>query len=184
MKRTKSHIVSDLLIVAGSIAFAVYLEKAGYIAVILDLLGESSMIGSFFAGIFFVSVFTIAPAVVFLFETAKIYPALEVAFFASIGAVIGDILIFKFVKDNLALDVEWVIKHTGYKKFFALFNNRIFRFVTPLLGALIVASPFPDELGLAMMGLSKMKMSLFIPLAFFLDFVGILLLGLIARGSF
>jgi len=44
-----------------------------------------------------------------------------------------------------------------------------------------VISPLPDELGLAMMGLSKMKTSLFIPISFILNSLGILAIGLITK---
>jgi len=45
----------------------------------------------------------------------------------------------------------------------------------------VVASPIPDELGLAMMGLSKMRTSLFVPVSLVMNSAGILLVGLVAR---
>ena len=58
---------------------------------------------------------------------------------------------------------------------------RIFRWLIAFLGALIIASPLPDELGLTMMGFSKIKTSLFIPISFLLNSLGILIIGLIAK---
>jgi len=58
---------------------------------------------------------------------------------------------------------------------------RLFRWSMVLFGALVIASPLPDEIGLAMMGLSKVKTLLFIPISFSLNAFGILIIGLIAR---
>jgi hypothetical protein len=46
---------------------------------------------------------------------------------------------------------------------------------------LIIASPFPDELGLMLMGLSKTNTKVFILLSFVLNFIGILVMGLLLR---
>ena len=51
----------------------------------------------------------------------------------------------------------------------------------PLVGAFIVASPLPDEVGLVMMGLSKVRTAWFVPTVFVLDFLGILALSLAVK---
>ena len=49
------------------------------------------------------------------------------------------------------------------------------------VGALIIALPLPDEIGLVMMGLSRMKARHLIPISFVLNSLGIALVGLVAR---
>ncbi|MDP3800322.1 MAG: hypothetical protein Q8Q90_02755, partial [bacterium] len=61
------------------------------------------------------------------------------------------------------------------------FRKSFLRWFTPFLGALIIASPFPDELGLVLMGLSKTNTKVFIPVSFGLNFIGILIMGLLLR---
>ncbi|KKR47070.1 MAG: hypothetical protein UT80_C0011G0001, partial [Parcubacteria group bacterium GW2011_GWC1_40_13] len=68
------------------------------------------------------------------------------------------------------------------KRLFSIFRPKLFKWLIPFIGALIIASPLPDEAGLAMMGLSKMKTSVFIPISFALNFLGILAIGLFAKG--
>ncbi|OGG78335.1 hypothetical protein A3A36_01445 [Candidatus Kaiserbacteria bacterium RIFCSPLOWO2_01_FULL_52_12b] len=63
----------------------------------------------------------------------------------------------------------------------SIFRPRLFKWLIPFVGALIIASPLPDEAGLAMMGLSKMKTSVFIPISFALNFLGILAIGIFAK---
>jgi hypothetical protein len=91
------------------------------------------------------------------------------------------LIIFRFFKDSLAEDVLYLIKITGFKKLIPIFRSKFFKWTVPVLGALIIASPFPDELGLVMLGLSKTKTLIFVPLSFALNFSGILILGLIAK---
>jgi hypothetical protein len=172
----------DLGVVALSIVIAIILAKTGALAGILTSTQEWTVLGSLIAGIFFVSIFTAAPAGVVLFEMAATNSIWEVALFGGIGALIGDLLIFRFIKDSLSEDIHWLIRKTKLERLTSIFRLRLFRWLIPFIGALIVASPFPDEIGLAMMGLSKMKTSVFIPISFALNFLGILTIGLIAKG--
>ena len=126
---------------------------------------------------FFVSVFTIAPASVALVEIAQANSLLLVAFFGGLGALVGDLIIFRFIKDRLSEDFVFLIKKARQERFLHIFRLRFFKFFTPFVGALIVASPLPDEVGLAMMGFSKIHLSFFIPVSFILNFLGILFLS-------
>ncbi|MDO8430082.1 MAG: hypothetical protein Q7S73_01830 [bacterium] len=181
---SQNNIIRDFGIVILSILIAIMLAKTGALNEILTATQESRFLGSFLAGIFFVSIFTAAPAIVVLIEIIKSNSILEVAFFGGIGALIGDLLIFHFIKDNLAKDIKWLIDKTKQERLVSIFKLKLFHWLIPFIGALIVASPLPDEIGLAMMGLSKMKTQLFIPISFLLNFIGIFILGLIAKGFF
>ena len=58
---------------------------------------------------------------------------------------------------------------------------KFFRWLTFLVGGLIIASPLPDELGISILGFSKMKVSWFIAISLVFNFIGILLIGVVAR---
>ena len=171
----------DLGIIILSIVIAIILVKTGAFKSLLTSTQELRFIGSFVAGIFFVSVFTAAPATVVLAEIAQSNSIFWVAFFGGIGALVGDLIIFRFIKDRLSEDFLYLIKKSKSERLISIFQLKLFRWLIPFIGALIVASPLPDELGLTMMGLSKMKTSLFIPLSFLLNFLGIMTVGLIAK---
>ena len=180
-KSMKNNIIRDLTIIAVSIIVAVIIAKTGALTGILVNTQEWKILGSFLSGMFFVSIFTAAPAAAVLFEIAASNSIWAVAFFGGIGALIGDILIFRFIKDSLAEDARWLIGKTKQERLISIFQLKLFRRLIPFVGALVVASPLPDEIGLAMMGLSKMKTAVFAPLSFALNFVGILIVGLIAQ---
>jgi len=111
----------------------------------------------------------------------KVYPPVLVAFLAGSGALFGDLIIFSFVRDALTKDIFYIAQKLGLGDARTKFQNGHLRFVLVVIGAFIVASPFPDEVGLALMGLSQMKKINFIPVSFALNFIGILTFGLVVR---
>src|SRR3989338_662830 len=180
-KRKPIYLMRDLAIVALSVIIAVVLAKTGILKDLLTATQTLKFVGSFVAGIFFVSIFTAAPATVVLIELLRANTIVEVAFFGGLGALIGDLIIFRFIKDAFAEDIRYLLEKSKIRGLVAIFKLGFVRWLAPLIGALIVISPLPDEFGLAMMGLSKMKTSLFVPISFTLNFLGILAIGLIAK---
>ena len=180
--RRNNYILQDIAIILLSILVAVILVKTEILATILTSTKELKIFGSFVAGMFFTSIFTIAPAAAALVEIARADSILLTAFFGSIGAVIGDLIIFRFFRDKLSEHLAELIEHQkGWKRNKALFRLRSFRWLTALAGGLVIASPLPDELGICLLGCSKIKTSRFIPLSFIFNFLGILLIGWIAQ---
>ena len=171
----------DLAVITLSIFIAIILAKTGTLEGLITSTQEMRFIGSFIAGILFVSVFTAAPATVALGEIAQSNSVIMVAVIGGMGALIGDLIIFRFVKDKLSEDLLNLIKTSKLGKFRSITGIMGLRWVVPIIGALIIASPLPDEIGVAMLGLSKMKNSLFIPLSFVLNSIGILVIGLISK---
>ena len=181
MNNHQNNFVRDLAIIMLSILIAIILAKTGALQDLITSTQEVRFIGSFIAGILFVSVFTAAPATVALGEIAQSNSIITVAIIGGLGALIGDLLIFRFVRDKVSRDFSYLVKISRSERLFSIFKLKLFRWLIPFVGALIVASPFPDEVGLAMLGLSKTKTSVFIPLSFFLNFIGILIIGLVAK---
>lgn len=177
----ENNLIRDLAIVILSIFIAIILAKTGSLENLITSTQEMRFIGSFIAGILFVSVFTAAPATVALVEIAQSNSVIVVAIIGGLGALLGDLIIFRFVKDKLSEDLLYLLRTPGSERLTTIFKMRIFQWLVPFMGALIIASPLPDEIGVAMVSLSKMKNSLFIPLSFVLNSIGILIIGLIAK---
>ena len=181
-KSEKNFILQDIGIIFLSILIAVILVKAKILTNILTSAKEFELLGSFVAGIFFTSIFTTAPAIAALGEIARANSVALTALFGGMGAVVGDLIIFRFVRDKLSEHLMELIKHEGAgKRIRALFRLRSFRWFTALVGGLVISSPLPDELGIGLLGCSKIKTSRFIPLSFVSNTVGIFLIGLIAK---
>ena len=126
------------------------------------------------AGILFVSTFTVAIGSVILLILAESLSVIEIALIAGLGAVIGDIFIFKFIRSRGFIEeIESIYKYFGGHKISHLIHTKYFSWTLPVLGALIIASPLPDELGVSLMGISKMKTNEFVLLSFVLNSLGI-----------
>lgn len=99
-----------------------------------------------------------------------------------LGAALGDYIIFRFVKDRILEDIRYLLSFKKGYRFPAIFKTGLFKFFVPLTAALIIASPFPDEIGVAMLGLSKMKNRIFLLISFIFNGIGILVIGWVAKG--
>ncbi len=148
---------------------------------VIQSISKLGYFGSFFAGIFFVSTFTVAPASVVLFKLAQVYNPFLTALSAGFGAVIGDYLIFRFLKDNVFEEIKPIFMKLGGSNLSRLMSTPYFAWLAPVLGALIIASPFPDEIGVGLMGISKLKNWQFLTITFLLNSLGILLIITISK---
>lgn len=137
-------------------------------------IGNLGYLGAFLTGIFFVSTFTVAPASVILFFLAKELSPVEVALFAGLGGVVGDYVIFRFLKDRVFEELKPVFMKLGGFKLSQLMATPFFAWTAPVFGAIIIASPFPDEIGVGLLGISKLKNWQFLLLSLILNFLGIL----------
>ncbi len=146
-------------------------------------IGNLGYLGAFAAGIFFVSIFTVAPASVVLFNLANQLNPLEVAIIAGFGAVFGDYLIFKYIKDHVLEELKPLFMHHGAKPLLRLFKSPHFAWMIPIFFAIIIASPLTDELGISLIGFSKIKTWQFLVFTFLFNTIGIFLI-IIASKSF
>jgi hypothetical protein len=181
-KQIKSSLVQDVFLIGVSIAVAVVLVKLNIVEQILFSTRQLTLLGSFIAGMFFTSIFTTAPSVVALGEIARANSLITTSAVGALGALVGDFVMFHFIRGRLSEHImEYFEMSKGKKRLRSIFKLRIFRWVTPLIGALIIASPLPDELGIGLLGFSRMRLVWFLPLSFLCNFIGILLIGLVAR---
>lgn len=182
MQTRKHNIARDIGVIVLSIIVAVLLAKTGAIEEILKQTRNVWFLDSFIAGIFFTSIFTAVPAIVALGEIAQSSPSVPLmAVFGGLGALCGDLIIFRFMRDRLGEDITRLIRNSGNSRIRSIVRLKSFRRLTFFFGALVIASPLPDELGLTMMGFSKTKTSLFIPVSFVFNFLGILCIGFVAK---
>ena len=114
--RTNSFLLHDVLVIVMSVSVAAILVQTEVLANILASTQGLEFLGSFIAGLFFTSVFTTAPTIVTLGEIAEVNSILLVALFGAVGAVIGDLVIFRFVRDRFAEHVLELLRHRHLAK--------------------------------------------------------------------
>lgn len=166
-----------------SILIAIFLYRSEGIHTFLLNLSDWGYVGAFIGGLLFVSTFTAATGAIILLVLAERLSAVEIGIIAGLGAVIGDLTIFKFVKDGLASEIKHIYNKFDRQQHVAkLLHTRYFGWTFPFFGALVIASPLPDEIGVSLMGISKMSTPKFLILSFILNCAGIFLV--ISASSF
>lgn len=171
---------NTLLLIFSLVAFY-YLAKTPALDQTIARLGNLGYIGAFFTGVFFVSTFTVAPAAVVLYHLADRLHPVEIALLAGLGAMVGDYLIFRFMKDRVFEELAIMFKPIHKRFVRPLFKSPFFGWMLPFIGAVIIASPVPDELGVSMLGLSKLRPWQFFIITFTLNAIGIFLVVTAAR---
>lgn len=167
-----------------SLVFLYFVTQTPHLQAIISAIGSLGTFGIFLVGIFFVSSFTIAPAAVVLYHMAYIQDPYQLIFFAALGGVVGDYLIFKYLKNNVFHElVPLYDQFAARSHFHKIFSSPFFAWLTPVIGALIIASPLPDELGITMLGLSRMKTWQFVLLTFALDCLSVAMIVSLALVS-
>lgn len=182
MKSSRALFVRDLAIVVLSICIAIALVKTGALEYLFAVSQIAGWLGSFVAGLFFTSIFTTAPAIVALAESARATSVIHTALFGAIGAVLGDLIIFRVIHDHISAHLVALAGHNrGMRRTKYLLRAKAFRWITFLVAGLIIASPVPDEVGIGLLGFTRLKSRFFIPFSFAFNFIGIYIIGTVAR---
>ncbi|MBI4015713.1 MAG: VTT domain-containing protein [Candidatus Aenigmarchaeota archaeon] len=131
---------------------------------------EYGLLGVFIAGLFFSYGLTTPVSIVVLYAFGSVFNPLSVAAIGAAGAAISDYIIYYFVKRSFSKEFD-----KGLKKFGKL--SKWLHYFAPVIAGLIIASPLPDELGAAFLGIVKFEKRRFFVFAYFANFFGILLLA-------
>src|SRR3989338_8963833 len=92
--RGHKHAIRDLCIIAISVVVATVLARYGFFSILISYFEGWNFVATFVSGMFFTSLFTIAPASIALAELSEIMPAFSVILWGATGAVIGDFILF------------------------------------------------------------------------------------------
>jgi hypothetical protein len=169
-------LIRDLLMISIGIIFAIIFVKTGLMDLMINAVRDYYILASFIAGIFFTSIFTIAPSSIALVNIANHAPLPGVVLFGGLGAMCGDLILFFFIRDRFSEDLMRVVKKSTVRYILHSLHFGFLRWLSPVLGALIIASPIPDEFAITLLGMSKIKTAILIPLAFIMNSLGIYVL--------
>ena len=175
-------LIRDGAIILLSIIAAILIHQFNYLENLLrGSYGIYFALGAFLTGIFFASTFTVAIATSIFWTFGQTHNPLSIALIGGLGAFVGDSFIFKFLKDDLITDFEYLEKHFGTKIAKRVVHSKLIFWFLPIVAALVIASPFPDEVGLLLLASIKLKYHRFFLLSFPLNTIGIFILSLFRR---
>ena len=171
----KSHFTSILLFILGLILAFVLSRNEAFQSLLLHV-GTFGYIGVFLAGVFFVSTFTIATAILMLVELRHFASPLTISLIAGLGATVCNYIIFLLISRKIVQHIRTFFKK-GTKKHQTHQLGAHTHWLLPLLGVVILASPFPDEIGIFLLRMFNMKTYQFLIVSFILKFIGIFLVA-------
>ena len=131
--------------------------------------------GIIVAGALYTYGFTASLGAVLLVAITPDYSPFLMAFLGALGATAADITIFKFLKGNLRTEV---LRIARFKPIRRILDSRLMhvKSVRALVGFLVIASPLPDEIGVAFISMTRMHISQFRLVCFAANFVGVYVL--------
>jgi hypothetical protein len=148
-----------LAALAVTIAFAVILfYEARHYAPFHDFLVSLGYVGTFFCGILYAFGFTSAPATAILLVIAKEQSFLTALAIAGMGALLGDALIYLFIKHSFSDELHKLKRERVMRQIVAAEKKmlgRYYRHIFPAFAGILIASPLPTEMGVTMMASAK-----------------------------
>jgi|694.fasta_scaffold00232_68 uncharacterized membrane protein YdjX (TVP38/TMEM64 family) len=172
----------NLILLTLSIIVAIFLFNNQGFHDFLHSSRDYGYIGAFLAGTFFVSTFTAAIGTVVLLFLAEDLNIALLIFLGTCGCVCGDLLILKFIRsDGLNDEVKNLFGKKRIKRIKILFRSPYFSWMLPVIGALLIAAPGPDELGVSLLGISEMSTRNFILISFGLNLISMITIVGVAK---
>ena len=137
---------------------------------------------TYLAGIFFAYGFTAAPATAVLLILSKDQNIFIAGFTAGLGALTADLIIFKLIRHSFMDE----IKKLSLEEWFIFIKDKIHptvkKYFLPILAGFMIASPLPDEIGVALIASTQISNRLFYFLSYTLNTAGIFVVLLIGKG--
>ncbi len=172
----------NLLFIIASIVLAVYLLGSPSVSKLIEGSHNIGYLGIFIVGLFFSYAITTPVAIAMLAIMGAIFNPWLIAFIGAFGSTLSDFVLFVFMKKKVLREIDRI---AGIKAVKAFKKTRMFNVLNklaPLIAGLIIASPLPDELAIALFGYSKIKRQNFLILSYCFNFLGILIIAMIGRG--
>lgn len=184
----------NLIIFFVSIVIAYMIVKSPVTDRLIENLKNFGYAGAFAAGSMFTYAFTTVPASAVIYKMGSYLHPLPVALIGAFGSVLSDYVIFHFVRTKLLDEIKLLTseiqnlarpisslpltKEIIYLIWKRIFRMKHLRILIPVVAGFIIASPLPDEIGVAIFGAAKFEPKKFVVIAYFLNFAGIFALCL------
>jgi len=144
-------------------------------------LGQLEYLGAYFAGMIFVSSFTVPISIALIIILASDVHPILLALIGGVGALTGDLILFRYFKDHLGEELSLLFGKSGTRYIKSVIKSKYISWTLPIIGAFIIASPLPDELGISLLGLSKISDTKFALISYLSNFFGILAIASVAQ---
>lgn len=164
------------MILALSIVGAFVLSQQGFFRNGLLSLGVFGYLGAFMGGILFTSSFTVFFSLAILTTLSGELSLIPMVLIAGFGALVGDHIFLRFFKDEIIKDLEPIYEQFGGSHLHKILHTKYFTWTLPVIGAAIIATPLPNEIGISLLSLGNMSRPKFLLISYCLNTLGILII--------
>ncbi len=179
----------NLILIFAATALSVYVLSSPQLTQLVENSGSFGYAGSFIAGFFFSSLFTVPVATVVLALLGKTHDPLLIALTGASGTMIADFIIFKLVRKsitNLSEEIAELKIFIGrHSPLHFSGGNSIVRWarmhMLPVFAGFIIASPLPDEIAIGMLSAANYSRNKMLLLSFVSNFVGIFIVAYLGK---
>ena len=169
-----------LLLLTFVIAYLLFYNRA--YGPFHDFVASLSYFGTFISGALYVYGFTAAPATALLLILAKEQNILLASLIGGFGALIGDLIIFMTIRHSFADEIEKLFEEKIVRYINSKMPSLIKKYLVPAAAVFIIASPLPDEIGIALFAASKnITLKAFSVFSYIINTIGIFAILYIGR---
>jgi hypothetical protein len=155
--------------------------KSDYLLFCQGFILKLGLFGAFLAGIFYTYGFSSAFATVILILIGKENHFVLTGLIAGLGSVCGDLFIFGVIKNSFKDEIKKIGNEKIFKKLNHKMPRRVRKILLPILGAIFISSPLPDEIGVSILAINKTNTKFFSIFSYILNTFGIFIILLIGR---
>ena len=137
------------------IAYIIFINQESVI--MQNTLFSLGLLGSFISGILYAYSFTSAIATSTLLILGRSNITIT-GLIAGLGALFGNVIIYKFINHSFDDEIKKLSKEKIIIKINNLVNKDFRKYILPVLAVIVIASPLPDEVGVALLVASKKVM--------------------------
>ena len=161
-----------LLLLTFVIAYLLFYNRA--YGPFHDFVASLGYFGTFISGALYVYGFTAAPATALLLILAKEQNIILASLVGGLGALIGDLIIFTTIRHSFADEIEKLFEEDIVKYIHSRTPSFIKKYFVPAAAVFIIASPLPDEIGIALFAASKnITLRVFSVFSYIINTIGI-----------
>lgn len=141
------------------------------------LIINSGWIGAFLAGMMYTYSFTSGLATgIFVVMANNGHPIIT-GIIAGLGSLLGDLVIFQLIRSSFQDEIKLLSKEKIIILIRKMIPRKIKKWVAPTLGAAIIASPLPDELGVSLLATDKdISTKIFSVISYIFNTLGIIII--------
>jgi hypothetical protein len=168
-----------------SLIVGIFLFVSGILHQIADILAPLGYVGALLNGFFYTSAITATISSLLFVEFGNTLSPLPTAILGGLAAMTTDIILYRFFKDRLFGELH-LLGNTLFspkrlQRFILFLQKPWLRWFLPILGILVISSPFPDEIGIALFGLAGVHLRFLSLITFVANTIGIFILLTIGR---